>query len=212
MLMFITGFEDFLNVWANDGAKISIFIFVLSLPVISWIIISLNENFFYNKTQNKFFKRDVPNVIFYAVIFFSMLSVFSFGQLILNPVFDAVIRSLGIFIYLSGVFTYIVFVREVKKTKKETDVFELGFYKLSRNPDLAFLFCIAAGSSLLTLSFLGIIITAFAYLPAILYFAGLEEKELLKLYKKYDDYKDETPVILPDVFKIIKKLIYRKIS
>jgi protein-S-isoprenylcysteine O-methyltransferase Ste14 len=210
--MFITGFEEFLNVWANDGAKISIFIFVLSLPFIARVIISFKNNFFFDKTGNKIFNRDIPNIIFCIIAFFNMLSVLSFGQLILPPLFDAILRSFGIFIYLNGIFFYLIYIRQLSLVKKETDIFEVIFFRYSRNPDVAILIIMLLGSSLLSLSFLGIIITCFAYIPLMITRALDEEKMLLKLYKKYSDYKDETPIIIPELFKIFKKMIYKKIS
>jgi protein-S-isoprenylcysteine O-methyltransferase Ste14 len=210
--MFITGFEEFLNVWANDGAKISIFIFVFTLPLLVRIIYSFKKSFFFEKTGNKVFKRDIQNIIFYVVIFFCLLSVLSIGQFILPPLIDAIIRSVGIFIYLSAVFAYLLFVRQMNFLKKESDLFESVFYNYSRNPDLALLFFILTGLSLSSLSFFGLVFSFFAYLPFSVYRALDEEKELLRLYRKYSDYKDENPLFLPDIWKLFKKIIYKDFS
>ena len=208
--MFITGYDEIINVWANDAAKVSIFIFVLSIYFLVYILLSFKKDIFQLLDGKSVFNRNLLRYFFSFNILINIISLAGIGQLILEPVLDSLARSVGILFYFSGLLFYINLTNECKNLKNKNDFFNNRYYKIVRNPDFAMLVMIAFGSSMLALSFFGIIISLVIFLPLTAVFLQKEEKELLKVYKKYYDYKTDVPLLIPNITKLIKIAVYRK--
>jgi len=206
--MIITWFNEILNVWANDAAKVSVFIFSFSLPFLVYIIFSLFKDYF--KTLP--IKRDIIYLFFLITVILNIISIVGFVQIILPPLFDALVRSFGIFIYLTALFFYIVLLRFIKSIKKNTHLFNSEVYSVTRNPDILLLFFIVSGFSLLAVSLTGIIFSLFVFLPLAVIKLKNEEKELLKTYKEYFDCKNNIPLLFPNVLRSFKSTFYGRIK
>ena len=130
----------------------------------------------------------------------------------MDPIYDAIIRSIGIILYMNGILLYLILYSKQKKilVQKKIIYNEINIYKIVRNPEYTFLFMVALGISLLTISISGIILTFIILIPFMLIRVNIVEKDILKNDPEYSNYMIGVPKILPNVFFIIKRLIFKR--
>jgi|GEM_PF-1232384 len=219
--MFITGTNEILNVWSNDANKLTIVISIVFFPNLLFLIFSSFKQT--NIRQNKIkelasgqYKKGFGIEFIFLFIFISYLICSAgIGQFILKPIFDAVVRAIGIIFFVNGLILRSVFYRITVNYKRnhEFDVdFENEeiiirknniFYSVVRYPQYFFLIIISLGISFLSLNIFGLIITVLILFPVILRRILKEEKIYTDFIDAYIDYKAETPMIIPSIRNII---------
>ena len=216
---FVTTIYEIRNIWANDAHKVAVFISLIYSPFLLYIVLKLNKNSILNKLKI----IDIVKYRFYYILFnveiVFILIIISYitgsigiGQVILDPIYDAIIRSIGIILYMNGILLYLILYSKQKKilVQKKIIYNEINIYKIVRNPEYTFLFMVALGISLLTISISGIILTFIILIPFMLIRVNIVEKDILKNDPEYSNYMIGVPKILPNVFFIIKRLIFKR--
>lgn len=216
---YITSVYEIRNVWANDAHKVSVFISLVYLPFLIYIVLKLNRNSILNKLKimdmvKYRFSYILFNVeITFLLIFISYLvGVVGIGQIILDPIYDAIIRSIGILLLMNGILLYLILYNKQRKVLAEDKIIynEIDIYKIIRNPEYTFLLMIALGISFLTISVSGIILSIFILIPLMLVRIRIIEEDILKNDPKYSNYMIGVPNMLPNIFNIIKRLIFKR--
>ena len=216
---FITTLYEIQNVWANDAHKVAVIISLVYSPFLLYVLFKLNKNSILNKLKiidmvKYRFSYIMFNVeIIFLLIFFSyFIGAVGIGQIILKPIYDAVIRSIGVILFMNGILLYLILYskQRVVLAQKKIIYNEVGIYKIIRNPEYTVLLMIALGISFLTVSASGIVLTLFILLPFMLIRIKIVEKDILNNNPEYSNYMVGIPKMLPSIIFIIKRLIFNK--
>ena len=215
----ITTSYEVQNVWANDAHKVAVIISLIYLPFLLYIILKLNKNSILNKLKimdmvKYRFSYIIFNVeiIFLLIVFSYIIGSIGIGQIILEPVYDAIIRSIGVILFINGILLYLVLYSKQKNvlTQKKIIYNEINIYKVIRNPEYTVLLMISLGISFLTINASGIILTLLILLPFMLIRIKIIEKDILVNNPEYSNYMVGVPKMLPSIFFIIKRLIFNR--
>lgn len=216
--MFTTGIYEILNVWANDADKFAVFVGGLTLPVLFYFIYRFDN---ITEIKKMVYKDSIPEsrlsfllrIIFTLIIVSYVIALAGIGQLVLMPLIDALVRALGAVIYLNGI-TLLLVLNNLKTSffdGKKRDIRSMFFCNEVRYPEYFFVFMIALGSSLMSLSFAGIILSNLVLLPFIILKIKKEEKSLVNIDSRYYNYSIDVPMMFPDIKDFIKRLFFKKI-
>lgn len=212
--MFITGINEIINVWANDANKLTVFISVLILPLFIYILYG-----FYVQQIKEIRSNDIKinflsiftflNVefIMFLIILSYIVGLAGFGQLILLPIIDAVLRAIGVSLYVSGTFLLFFLLKGDNKNKYKTNYKENGLYSLTRHPKYTFIIMMSYGISLMTVNVVGIVFSIFLLTPITVARTYKEEKKILQDDEDYIDYKVDIPMIFPDLLRSLRMKI-----
>ena len=80
-----------------------------------------------------------------------------------------------------------------------------GVYKIVRHPLYASIIWAIYAIGVLRSNYCVFILNTFVFIPFMYYRAKQEEKELVKVFKKYEDYQKKTGMFFPNVIKMIGK-------
>ncbi len=220
LLRFITTIYEIRNVWANDAHKAAVFVSLAYLPFLLYVVFKLNKNSILNKVVNQDMVKYRFSYSFFNVELIFILIIISYisgavgvGQVILEPIYDAIIRSFGIIIFMNGILLYLILYSKQKKVLDMNKIIykEINIYKFMRNPEYTFLLMIAVGSSLITVSFSGIILSIIILYPFMLVRIKIVENDIIKNNPDYGNYILDVPRIFPNIFFVIKRLVFKEI-
>ncbi|HPO49242.1 MAG TPA: methyltransferase [Spirochaetota bacterium] len=209
--MFFTFFNNITNVWYNDAHKVSLFFNVFLLPLyilfFKFFFSSLVASFriLNNKTFSRIF------VVFSIYLFvllnfvFFILGGVGLFQIILPDFFDAAIRSLGLLAVFFSLNLYVRFFRRRPKKQNDNAFISLGFYEVIRHPEYFILFIFSLGISCSFISIFGLVLTLLQ-IPFTIIISLIEESEISKNDENYFDYKNETPMLIPEIRTLLKKI------
>ncbi|MBQ3298359.1 MAG: isoprenylcysteine carboxylmethyltransferase family protein [Bacilli bacterium] len=80
-----------------------------------------------------------------------------------------------------------------------------GVYKIVRHPLYASIIWAIYAIGVLRSNYCVFILNTFVFIPFMYYRAKQEEKELVKVFKKYEDYQKKTGMFFPNIIKMIGK-------
>ncbi len=142
-------------------------------------------------------KLITPNKISFVIIFINMAllwaSWFALGGMDEHTIFiPLIIKYFGLILSVSGVVIFIISLFTIKSLETyEGDLITNGIYSKIRHPMyLSFILWIV-GNSFYTGSFISFILSA-PFILIILLWRNLEEKELEKRFKNYNEYRKKT--------------------
>lgn len=220
LLRYLTTIYEIKNVWANDAHKTAIFISLVYFPFLAYTVFKLNKNSILNRVINQDLVKYSFSYSFFNIELVFILIVFSYicgavgiGQIILEPVYDAIARSIGVIIFINGILLYLILYGRQQKVldAKKTIYMEINMYKFIRNPEYTFLLMIAIGCSLITVSFPGIVLSIIVLFPFMLVRICIVEKDIIKNDPEYSNNMLDVPRLLPNIFYIIKRIIFKEI-
>lgn len=170
-----------------------------------------------------FLKSIIVELIFVLIFIITILGIIGFGDLILSPFLDTILRSIGVIFYIIfSIFLYVfTHLRKQKNDGNNMSGSDIGdnnimddrddFYSLVRYPVFSFMFFISLGFSLLSLNIYALLITIFVLLPVIILRVKREEDEKIIKNTFYIDYQHSVPMLVPNIFIFIKKYVIDKI-
>jgi len=126
-------------------------------------------------------------------------------QIILPDFFDAAIRSLGLLAVFFSLNLYVRFFRRRPKKQNDNAFISLGFYEVIRHPEYFILFIFSLGISCSFISIFGLVLTLLQ-IPFTIIISLIEESEISKNDENYFDYKNETPMLIPEIRTLLKKI------
>ncbi|MBP7552993.1 MAG: hypothetical protein KA885_06170 [Spirochaetes bacterium] len=209
--MYISLPYDVPNVWYNDAHRIIVFSVAFYLPF-TVLFLFRGIVFFMGQKSSSIEKKNFISIIgaflseiFFFLTFLSFLSgLVGLFQLVLPPIIDVIVRSLGLILYLNSILLFALFARRHRDLHDE-DMYNKGFYLLIRHPYHSILITLSVGMSLSTVSILTL---SFTVLTIIIFVIDIKRKE--KALEKKDsffiDYKYSVPMLIPK----IKKIVLRK--
>ena len=80
-----------------------------------------------------------------------------------------------------------------------------GVYKIVRHPLYASIIWAIYAIGVLRSNYCVFILNTIIFIPFMYYRAKQEEKELLKVFKEYKDYQENTGMFFPNIIKMIRK-------
>jgi protein-S-isoprenylcysteine O-methyltransferase Ste14 len=218
-LQYITTVYEIKNVWANDAHKVAVFISLLYSPFLLYIVLRLNKKSILNKLKMMDIVKYRLSYILYNVELVFLLIILSYilgsigiGQIIIEPIYDAIIRTIGIILFINGILLYLILYSKQKTVLIQKKILynEINIYKIIRNPEYTFLLMIALGVSLITLSAPGIILSIIIMIPFMLIRIKIIEKDILENDPEYSNYMVSIPKMLPSISFLIKRLIFKR--
>ncbi len=215
LLKYITSFYEIKNVWANDAHKVAVFISLVYLPFLIYIVLRLYKKSIVNKLkENDIVKYRFLNVelIFLIIIISYFIGSIGIGQVIVAPIYDAIIRSIGIILFVNGILLYLILYSKQKNilSKKNIAYKEINIYKIIRNPENTFLLMIALGASFITINFFGLLLSVVILLPFMLIRINIIEKNILENDPEYSNYIVTIPKMIPSIIFLFKRLLFKK--
>ncbi len=195
--MGITGINDITSVWLNDGHRVASFCLIL----IGLYFISLNI-----KYRKIFFRSSIAvSVLFLLNIAIFIVGVVGIGELIIIPMADSIVRSIGLFIVIITIFMKTYFYKKHNQFLSSSEDFcKNGFYRYVRNPNSFMDFVLLIGLGLSVVSPFSIGFTLIAYLPSTLVFINIKENRLIKIDENYIDYMVDVNKFIPNLKMLLK--------
>ncbi|HOF00143.1 MAG TPA: hypothetical protein PK385_00830 [Spirochaetota bacterium] len=209
--MYISLPYDISNVWYNDAHRVIVFSVVFYLPF-TILFLFRGIAIFMGQKKASIEKKNFISIIgaflseiFFFLTFLSFISgLVGLFQLVLPPIIDVVVRSLGLILYLNSILLFALFARRHRDLHSE-DTYNKGFYLLIRHPYYSILIALSVGMSLSTVS---ILTSSLTVLTIVVFIIDIKRKE--KALEKKDsffiDYKYSTPMLIPK----LKKIVLRK--
>ena len=212
--MIITGFDEILNVWANDAHKIVCFFNIFFMIFLIRSIITLFQIRNSTIIKNNNIAQYIYNFSFEMLVLLSFI-LFIIGsigifQLVLIPLLDCIVRALGLIIFSLSLIILIINIKiintEERAIKKEySRLKEIKLYRFTRNPlELLFLF-MSLGLSLTVVSIPSLIISIILF-PVAIFRVISKEKDVHKL-NDFIEYRNQTPSLFPDYRSFFQKYL-----
>ena len=209
--MFFTLFKDIINVWYNDAHKLSLFLNAILLP----FYIFFFKGFFHSMNltiksiENKNFFNILSRIIIYILVLSNFI-FFVFGaigvfQIILLDFIDALVRAIGVFFLILSLILYLRFSKKHHNRQGINNLITFGFYEIVRHPEYFIFFLLSFGLSCSFISFFGLSLTIIQ-IPVTVIISIKEEYDFSKANESYFDYKNETPMLIPETRTILKKI------
>ena len=154
-------------------------------------------------------KRDRGSlIIMYVVFTISMTAGFFLADFRSQTLIRYIMISLGLLIYLSGLFIRWTSIIQLKKAftvdvaiNKEHELKTDGLYKIIKHPAYLGLFMIFLGLSISMNSLLSVLVIAIPVFLAIAYRIKVEEAVLIEEFgSKYKEYSESTKRIIPFIY------------
>lgn len=202
--MIITGFDEILNVWANDAHKTVCFFnifFVIFLIRSIITLFQIRKSVINNQNITQYiFNYSFELLVLLNFILFITGSIGIF-QLVLIPVLDSLIRALGLIFFSLSLIIFILNIKiiniEEKESKKEYNrLKEIKLYRLTRNPMELLFLLMSIGLSLTVVSIPSFIISIIMF-PVAIFRVISKEKEVHYL-NDFIEYRNQTPSLFPD--------------
>lgn len=219
LLRFITTIYEVKNVWANDAHKVAIFISLVYSPFLLYILLNLKKNSILNKLKagdmikySMQYRLFNVEIIFLLIIISFIIGSIGIGQIIVDPIYDAIIRSIGIILFMNGILLYLILYSKQKKVLVQKLIVynEINIYKIIRNPEYTFLLMIALGASFITINLFGIMFSVVILIPFMLIRIKIIERNILANDPGYSNYIVTIPKMIPSTIFLIKRLIFKK--
>ena len=195
------------------GLEQTIINFVIILGIIL-IYTYVFYNFYHAKKRIGKKKKEVKSVVETASMSFFFLIIacvinlgcgtYSFHNTILNIVF-LVIYILSIATNLLGRYylgnnwgnNVVIYTDHTLVTN--------GVYRIVRHPLYASIIWAIYSIGVLRSNYCVFLLNTIVFIPFMYYRAKQEEKELIKVFKEYEDYQKKTGMFFPNIYKMIKK-------
>ena len=178
------------------------------------IYIYVIYNFIHAKTRKDKKKKEVKSVVETA----SMSAFFIIIALTINlgfgtyPYHNTTLNIVFLLIYIISIATNLLgryylgnnWGNNVVIYKDHTLVTN-GVYKIVRHPLYASIIWAIYAIGVLRSNYCVYILNTFIFIPFMYYRAKQEEKELIKVFKNYEDYQKKTGMFFPNIFKMLGK-------
>ena len=171
-------------------------------------------NFIHAKKRKSKKKKEVKSIVETASMsaFFILIALvvnlgwgtYSYHNTILNIIF-LVIYIISIIINLLGRYylgnnwgnNIVIYTDQTLVTN--------GVYRIVRHPLYASIIWAIYSIGVLKSNYCVFILNTIVFIPFMYYRAKQEEKELVRVYKEYEEYQKKTGMFFPNIFKMIKK-------
>jgi len=161
--------------------------------------------------KKKSFFYIVRAVMIYLTVIVNFLFFIAGGvglfQIMVSDIIDAFIRSFGLFLITFSLFLYMRFIKKHKNRSTDSaNLITHGFFEIVRHPEYLILFIFSFGLAATFISLGGLVVT-FIQIPITIYLSISEEREIIKENENYFNYINETPMIIPELRTVLKKVL-----